>query len=256
MANFSLFEKLKIVFGTILSTPLFSITAILGFILIGLIIFCIIKHKNVPKKVQFICWIFIIAFIIFKYSKIIPTLLDNLVDTVFKCLYFPSLGFYMSIILLINFIFILMNIIKTVRKSYKIVCGITAVLLNVLFIIVAGVVTMNKINIAEEINLYTNSTLLVLLQISMGIFMSFLIVILFIKLYLKLTLLDGVKYGGDEKYPDMDVVINEIDERDINKVIVKKIMKIKNKKDLIVRKVIKSKEKSNNDDLVVRKVIK
>ena len=241
MANFSPIEKLKIILNTILSTPLFSVSTIIGILLIGFMIYCIITKKKIPKWLYLVGWLFVIIFIIFRYTKLVPTLLDNLVDTIFKCLYFPSLGLYVSIVILSNIIFILLNIQKNIRKSYRIVSLVTAVILNVLFIFVAGVMTKNKIDISTPINLYTNSTLLVLLQISMAIFLIFILLILFIRIYIKMKMLDSIKFESDYKYPDMDKYVSNAVFKPNNKVFVRKVIKKINKpkQDIKVHKIMK-----------------
>lgn len=240
MADFSVVEKLKIIFSTIISTPLFLIASILGISLIVLMIIAFVKKVKMPKYVYFIGWGLVILFVGLKYSKIVPKLLDNLFDTLFKGLYFPSVGFYMFIIVITNISFIVLAIQKTVRKSYKIVSGITSIIMNVLFIIVGGIMTKNKIDISDPINMYTNSTLLVLLQITMALFLIYILIILFIRIYTKMKILDSVKFGGDYDYPDMDPVIVEKKDTRMNEVVIRKIIRSHKKDDEFkLRKVIK-----------------
>lgn len=240
MADFSVVEKLKIIFSTIISTPLFLIAAILGISLIALMIIAFVKKVKIPKYVYFIGWGLVILFVGLKYSKIVPKLLDNLFDTIFKGLYFPSVGFYMFIIVITNISFIVLAIQKTVRKSYKIVSGITSIIMNVLFIIVGGIMTKNKIDISDSINMYTNSTLLVLLQITMALFLIYILIILFIRIYTKMKILDSVKFGGDYDYPEMDPVIVEKKDTRMNEVVIRKIIRSHKKDDEFkLRKVIK-----------------
>lgn len=240
MADFSVVEKLKIIFSTIISTPLFLIASILGISLIALMIIAFVKKVKIPKYLYFIGWGLVILFVGLKYSKIVPKLLDNLFDTIFKGLYFPSVGFYMFIIVITNISFIVLAIQKTVRKLYKIVSGITSIIMNVLFIIVGGIMTKNKIDISDPINMYTNSTLLVLLQITMALFLIYILIILFIRIYTKMKILDSVKFGGDYDYPDMDPVIVEKKDTRMNEVVIRKIIRSHKKDDEFkLRKVIK-----------------
>lgn len=239
MADYSLLEKVKIIFTTILSTPLFAISTLLGLFLIILMIVCIIKKKKISKWIYVSGWVCVLLFIALKYTKLVPTLLDNLVDTFIKSLYFPSLGVYVSIVLISNIIFIILNFQKNIRKSYKITSLITAIILNVLFIIIAGFVTKHKIDISAEINLYTASTLLVLLQISMFIFVLYILIILFMRLYYKLKLLDEIKFGDDYNYPEMPQFTLPVIAHTKDKIFVRRIFKFKNNTDFQLRKSIK-----------------
>lgn len=251
MADFSIFQKLKIIFSAIISTPLFLIASLLGLSLIILMIVSFIKKIKIPKFIYFIGWGLVIIFVGLKYSKIVPKLLDNLVDTIFKGLYFPSIGFYMFIIVITNISFIVLAVQKTVRKSYKIVSGVTSIIMNVLFIIVGGIMTKNKIDISDSVNMYTNSTLLVLLQISMALFLIYILIVLFIRIYIKMKILDSVKFGGNYEYPSMGPVIVEKKDTRMNEVIIRKVIK--------PHKENQNEEKTSpkkNDDFKVRKVIK
>ena len=67
---------------------------------------------------------------------------------------------------------------------------IQSIVLDFLFVLIIDVVTKNNINIYEEVNLYTNSTLLILLELSMGIFASWILVNLFISAHIKLKKYD------------------------------------------------------------------
>lgn len=209
MANFSFIDKIKILFNTILSTPFFSLSALIGIILAILMIIDIIKHKKIRKRYYIAAWFFIFIFIITKYSKVIPTLLDNLINQIFMALYFPSIGVYMFLLIIINIGFIY-SLIKNIHKSYKILSGIISIIMDLLFILIINLLLENNIDITSEITLYTNSKLLVLLELSTALFVSWILLIIFISAYLKLKVLDNnLLFESDLQYPEMDVYINE-----------------------------------------------
>ena len=209
MANFSFIDKIKILFNTILSTPFFSLSALIGIILAILMIIDIIKHKKIRKRYYIAAWFFIFIFIITKYSKVIPTLLDNLINQIFMALYFPSIGVYMFLLIVINIGFIY-SLIKNIHKSYKILSGIISIIMDLLFILIINLLLENNIDITSEITLYTNSKLLVLLELSTALFVSWILLIIFISAYLKLKVLDNnLLFESDLQYPEMDVYINE-----------------------------------------------
>ena len=114
---------------------------------------------------------------------------------------------FLLIIVNIGFIY---TLIKNIHKSYKILTGIISIILDLLFIIIINIILENKIDITSEITLYTNSNLLVLLELSTALFVSWLLLIIFISAYLKLKVLDNnVIFTNDITYPKMDVYINE-----------------------------------------------
>ena len=209
MANFSFADKMKILFNTILSTPFFSLSAIIGLILAILMIVDIIKHKKIRKRYYIAAWFFIFIFIVTKYSKVIPKLLDNLINQIFMALYFPSIGVYMFLLIIINIGFIYC-LVKNIHKSYKILTGIISIIMDLLFVLIINLLLDNNIDITSEITLYTNSKLLVLLELSTALFVSWILLIIFISAYLKLKVLDNnLLFENDIQYPEMDVYINE-----------------------------------------------
>ena len=81
--------------------------------------------------------------------------------------------------------------------------------MDLLFIFVINIIIDNKIDITSEITLYTNSNLLVLLELSTALFVSWLLLIIFISAYLKLKVLDNnLLFVEDIEYPEMEVYIN------------------------------------------------
>ena len=209
MVNFSFADKIKILFNTILSTPFFSLSALLGLILAILMIIDIIKHKKIRRQYYIAAWFFIFIFIVTKYHKIIPTLVDNLVNQIFMALYFPSIGVYMLLLIIINVSFIYC-LAKNIHKSYKILTGIISILLDLLFILIINIILENNVDITSEVTLYTNSKLLVLLELSTAIFVSWILLIFFISAYLKLKILDNnLLFEQNLAYPEMDIYVNE-----------------------------------------------
>lgn len=209
MEKYTIFEKIKILFHTIISSPFFSLTALFGIILTILMIIDIVKHKKIRKRYYIAAWLFIFLFIVVKYIKILPVLIDNLVNQIFLALYFPSIGVYMLLLIVINIAFIYC-LIKNIHKSYKILTGVISILLDLLFILIINIILEKKIDITSEITLYTNSKLLVFLELSTALFVSWILIIIFISAYLKLKVLDNnLLFEQDLSYPKMDVYINE-----------------------------------------------
>lgn len=209
MTNFSLTDKIKILINTVISTPFFSLSAIFGLILAVLMVVDIIKHKKIRKRFYIAAWFFVTIFIVAKYIKIIPTLVDNLVNQLFMTLYFPSMGIYMFILIFINVSFIYC-LFKNVHKSYKILTGIISIILDLFFVIIINIVLENKIDVNAEISLYTNSKLLVLLELSTALFVSWVLLVIFISAYLKLKIFDNnLLFEQNYSFPKMEVYLDE-----------------------------------------------
>lgn len=219
MSNFSLIDKIKILVNTIISNPFFSLSALFGLVLSVLMIIDIVKHKKIRKQIYIASWFFIFIFIIIKYIDIIPKLIDNLINQIFMTLYFPSMGVYMFILVAINISF-MYCLFKNINKSYKVLTGVVSIILDLIFVLIINIITELNIDISVEISLYTNSKLLVLLELSTAIFVSWFLLIIFISAYLKLKKLDNtLLFDQDISYPEMDVYVN-----DSNKVYKRKII--------------------------------
>lgn len=201
MNDFSLIEKIKILMELISSSPLFLICMILGIlILTGLIIFTILNKK--VNKWLFIAVCVVVGILLFiNYGGLIIKILDIILDGIFMALYFPNLPVYMSVLIIVNVMFVISMFSKKQTKSRKITNIVCSIVLDFMLILIIDVVSKHNINIYEQITLYTNSNLLVLLELSMGIFVSWILVNLFISAHLKLK-----KYDKKE-YPKMQEII-------------------------------------------------
>ena len=75
-------------------------------------------------------------------------------------------------LIITNATFIYNMINKKSHKSSKIVSGVINILIDFIFILVIGIISSEKIDITSEVKLYSDATILTLLQISMALFAS------------------------------------------------------------------------------------
>ena len=172
MADLSIVEKIKLLFNTAISTPFFIIYAIVGILLIIFMIIDIRKHKKFSKFIYIFTGIFLITFFLIKYFNIIIKVIDSFIEIIMKALYFPNLGIYVVMLIITNATFIYSMFNRKVYKSTKIITGIINVLIDFIFILIIGIISSEKIDITSEVKLYSDTTILTLLQISMALFSS------------------------------------------------------------------------------------
>lgn len=194
MNDFSLIEKINILIKLISSSPLFFAFSIIGVLFLIVLIFCIIKNKKLNKWIIIVIFTVIGLLLLINYGKILINVLDIIIDWVFMALYFPSLPTYICVLLITNTFCILSIFNKKQTKITKIINLITSIILDFFLFIIIDVVSNNNINIYEEINLYTNSSLLVLLELSMGIFVSWILINLILSAHNKLKKYDEKEY--------------------------------------------------------------
>ena len=203
MEDVSFIDKLSILSDMILSSPLFIIFVTI--FEIGLVIFLLFKRKKfkINKWVVIGIWIVILLFLIIFYNKVFLNLLDNFINYIFNSLYFPNLAVY-SIILIVSNIFFIMAILnKKIDKSHKIINIVNAIVIDSLLIFIIDIISKNNIDVYEKLTVFSNNNLLVLLELSTGVFTSWVLLNLFYSLKLKLK-----KYDKKE-YPDMpDIIFN------------------------------------------------
>ena len=108
---------------------------------------------------------------------------------------------YVIVLIISNFFFIYSVVSKKLENSYKILNTIIAIILDIILVLVIDIVSKNNIDIHNTINIYSDSNLLVLLELSIGIFMSWLLINLLITANYKLK-----KYNKIE-YPKMQEII-------------------------------------------------
>ena len=170
------------------------------FFLISLIV-CIITNKKINKWIFIIIAILVGIILIVNYGAVFITILDKILDSIFMALYFPSFSIYISMLVTANMIFIISVFSKKQLKLRRIVNIVQVLLLDLFLILVIDVVSKNNLNIYEPITLYSNQILLVLLQLSMGLFVSNILINLLISAKIKLE-----KYDKKE-YPKMPEIL-------------------------------------------------
>ena len=201
MEDISFIDKLNIVSDIILSSPLFLVSILL--IEIGLIIYLLIKKGKLKLQKWMIIsiWSILALIIVVIYHKVFFNLIDNFINYIFTALYFPNLAVYISVILISNIFYFISVFNKKINKKYNIINITNALLLDILMIFIIDIVNKNNIDIYEKVTVFSNSKLLVLLELSTGIFTSWILLNIFISLKEKLR-----KYDKAE-YPDMPEII-------------------------------------------------
>ena len=131
--------------------------------------------------------------IFIKYINIFFELIDNMFDMIFEALYFPSLSAYLIILAVSNFFLIYSVIPKKVDMKHKLLNITCAIIIDVFLVIIMELVNTNKISIYDKVTLYSNSKLLVLLELSMSVFTSWILLNLLISAHNKLKKFDKEK---------------------------------------------------------------
>ena len=178
MTYLNILEKFKVLFNTLLD---FKIILIFSVLLILLTFLYIIKKLNSKRYTKCIILSLIIVLLIsiLDNQKALSNTFDDFTTMFFRNIYFPSVYTYISMILIILISTIVTLLNKKTNKSYKIINSSVFVLNSILFILILNIIAKNKIDVFSINSLYTNTPLLVTLEISTGLFLiwvSFLLI--------------------------------------------------------------------------------
>ena len=109
--------------------------------------------------------------------------IDYLIKAVMNYIYFPSTFVYFLIIVLSAIFIFMSNFSKTMPALKKVLDSIFFVIIYFLFFNFIIVVFNNKLDLTDKVSLYTNDLVLSIVQLSNLVFVIWLVVIFFYKLY-------------------------------------------------------------------------
>lgn len=205
MNDFSLVEKLEILVNIIVSSPLFLFCCMIGISLLILYIICIKRNWRINKWIFISLWIILGIILIINYNNVFLYIIDNLFDSIFKILYFPSLSTYITIVCLSNFIFFYTLSNKKIKSKNRIINFTSVLIINILLVLIIDIVKKNDINVYDQINIYTNSNLLVLLELTSAVFVSWILIVLFVSAHSKFK-----KYDNKELPVMPEIIFDDI----------------------------------------------
>lgn len=194
MMNFSLIEKIKILANLIDSSPLFLFCSMLAIAILIFFIICIIRDIKVNKWFFISIWSIVGIMLVFNYNEFFINLIDNLFNTIFMALYFPNLTVYVIVLAISNICFIYSMFSKKISKHHKVLNIINGLIINVFLILIIDIVNRNNINVYDELTVYSNSNLLVLLELTTAIFTSWILLTLLFLAKKKLKKYDKFEY--------------------------------------------------------------
>lgn len=169
MSYLSIVEKFKILFDMILDFKFIFI--FLGILVIATFLYLIKKIDN-RKYIMIITLslLLILGIDIVVNYKELAEVFDNFMTIFFSNIYFPSVYVYVGTLLIVAIAFITSMFNKMLNKIYKIINGITFVMNNILLTIILNIIAKNKIDVFTPNELYTNINLVAVLEISIGLF--------------------------------------------------------------------------------------
>lgn len=177
MTYLSIIEKFRILFNTLLD---FKFILMFTILLLILTFFYLIKKLSNKKYMLYMALSFMGIFTISVVSnyEILSSTFDELITVFFRNIYFPSIYVYIGV-LVISFISFMVSILNVMLKRiYKVINSIMFVINNVLFIIVINIIAKSRIDIFSINSLYTNTSLVAVLELSIGLFILWILALI------------------------------------------------------------------------------
>lgn len=190
MNDYSLIEKINILMDYTTSSPVFFVCSLLGVFILIFIIINIRNNKTISKKFFIPVVIFISIILLIEYFNTIYNIIDGFFDAIFMALYFPNLITYLIVVLILNVSLFYSLINKNIIKSQRAINCISGFIIDLFLIGIIQISSKSNVDLSNSIQVYSNSYLMVLFQLTMGIFLSWILVLLILSASEKLKKYD------------------------------------------------------------------
>lgn len=219
MTYLTILEKLKILLDILLD---YKIILIFTILLIILTLLYLVKILNKKKYILSTILSFIVVFSISIISnyKILSTTFDNFTTIFFRGIYFPSIYLYITTLILLLVVFIMSILSIKLPKTYKVINTTAFIINNIFLAIILNIIAKNKIDIFSVNSLYTNTNLVVILELNMSMIIIWLLSLIVV--YLTNIICDRITLKKKTKVPTTnEIVIDNIplEESPNNKVV-------------------------------------
>ena len=210
MNQLTFIDKIQVLFKLLFSSPIIIGIFAFSMILMILLFFYSKLNKKFMKYIFIVIYLALIGFAVFKYGNYFLTSIDSFVTLFMANIYFPIIPVYV-LIMFISFIIMIVTLSnKNKHRFVKIINTVFFTLIQMLFVLFIYIVEANNIDISENSNLYSNEQTMTLLELGMGLFFIWLLILLII-FYLKKA--DKIfKVKKNEETDDFDEYINDYNE--------------------------------------------
>lgn len=149
------------------------------FLVLALILIVLLLTKRLSTKkciiLILISYLLLLANTIYNYNTELETTLNSLTDNLFTTIYFPSTHAYLFILITINLTTLISLLNIKCDKIYRTINTIAFFLVNFILTLILEIISKNKIDIFSKSSLFSNTDLVILLELSINIFIVWLI---------------------------------------------------------------------------------
>lgn len=177
MSPVSLNEKLNIIWSVISSSPLYIVFFLAIAVLIYLFSTTNNANKKQSRKTYFLIYSAFFIYLVVQYGNSFGTLVDYAVNQVFIGYYFPNIVIYILILLIATIITLVSIFSKKVSRVIKVLNSIIYGLLVYFLVLVLSLVNSLKVNVFDLTALYSSNKVRSLLEFSMFLFVTWVLVL-------------------------------------------------------------------------------
>lgn len=190
MIRTNIFDKLQVLINIVTNEPFMLIMLIL-YLFLAVVLLYSSKLSKKKAKMVFISWyIFMIATISLEYKDKLLGLIDYLINNIIYEFVFPNYLVFIIIFVITNIYVINSIISKNSTKIYKVINITMYSLTSFISFILFYLITKNNINVYNELDVYTNSDITSLIELTMIIFSIWTIINIIYKLVYRVCLKD------------------------------------------------------------------
>lgn len=216
MPELSLFEIVKYALKSLISSEVFILVLLELAILIIAMIFKNLMNKKVVRNTSIIASLVVLGFYISNYVSTVAVFINNVSTRLIEVIYFPTTLEFMLVMIVSLVIMAATLLSSNTNKYIKILNTVLPITISFLFLSIIEYINVNNIPF-DEFSVFTNPILMSLYELSMGLFMSWIIALLVIKI--DKFIINSITSTSDVKDTNLNLVTvtvpSKIDDEEI-----------------------------------------
>lgn len=207
MVEFTLLEKIRTIFNLIFSSPLFLVL-LFGLVLILVDIKFISKKDKKTKAIYSVVSLLVIGILISMYYDSLLVLFNTISKNLISLIYFPTVLEYI-IMLIISLIILICSLVnKKISPNVKTFNALAFISNSYIFFLILDEIENSKVDLSSKISIYTNDHLMILFEVSLGIFIFWIVSLILVKIIK--TLAKPKKEENFYEEPELPKTIEEV----------------------------------------------
>ena len=174
MNYIDIWDKLLLIVDLVCNNYIFLI--FLGLLLL-LMVLKVLKVIDAKKMYLGLVIVYMVIFLVILFSdkEVLFETFDDVVNTFFRNVYFPSVYFYMFMFIVINIGALISVFSSKIASVYKRINLAITMVINSLFLMLLNIIGTNRLDVFDKSSIYTDDYALTLLELSSFIFIAWLV---------------------------------------------------------------------------------